>query len=251
MLELLDYAVQGGKFVNVPRIVDILQKDVDYRVLDLNNENVQKELVKRYLSLGLNPNSERDQKLLSFIPDKINTMLKDKVLRQEAEAARKHFLTLQEEAKRAEYQRVIQAQENEQRMLQQQQEQAEQWEKDFRNALAAKNWSEERKERVKREFQNVRLQDGTQIPAWEYKRQLIFNNPALFQQFLDFTANLDIKTGTFTGENNQDENLSQSAVNKLVERLKNKGQNTQTANTNPRNPSGEGKPKVVNPTNWF
>jgi len=79
----------------------------------------------------------------------------------------------------------------------------------------------------------------------------MFNNPALFQQFLDFTANLDIKTGTFTGENNQDENLSQSAVNKLVERLKNKGQNTQTANTNPRNPSGEGKPKVVNPTNWF
>lgn len=113
VLELLDYSYQGGKFVDVPKMVGILQRDVDYRTLDLSKETTQKELLKRYLSNGLNPNIDRDKKLLEFIPNQINEMIKNKVLRQEAEKARSFFLEQSNIEKQKEYQRVIQQKEAE------------------------------------------------------------------------------------------------------------------------------------------
>lgn len=252
MLDLVDYALQGGSFASLPKMISLMQKEIDYRTLNLNEESVQKELVRRYLSNGLNSNDPKDMKLLEFIPEKINSLVKNKTLRTEAETARNYFLGIQEKAKQQEFQRVLQEQEyarqNEERQIQVQ----EDWNREFSNSLTKKNWTTEKKEAVKRENEFVQLQDGTQLPMWQYKQQVIFSNPDLFQYFLDFTSTFDPQTKQFKGLGATKEK-EQSSVNRLLQNLKNKNQNTMRTNQNfNQNPAGEKKPLIADPTqDWF
>ena len=231
MLDLLDYSYEGGTFANLPRMVNILQQDLDHRTIDLNDEKNQKEMVKRYYSDGLNPNNEKDAKLISFIPSRIDVLIKDKKLRDEAEIARTHFLKKAEASKKAEYDRVIKEQEQERQRIIEEQKELEKWDKAFRDALSVRNWTEDRKEAVRKENALVRLKDGNAIPMWEYKMTRISNDPKLFQMFLDFTSKFDPKSNSFI--DNKDETVPASAINALVDRLNRKSQDTASyANTN-------------------
>jgi hypothetical protein len=252
MLELLDYSYQGGMFANLPKMVELLQKEIDWRVVNVNDEKIQREVVKRYYADGLNPANPKDKKLIEFIPARIDALVKDKKLRDEAEAGRQHFLARVDAKKQEEYQRVIQEKQYQEQEAIKAQQQQEMWDREFRNALAAANWSEDKKEAVKKEMAHVRLQNGSSIPVWQYKQEVIFNNPALFQMFLDFTSKFDVKSNSFN-ETVTEDKLSNSAVNKLVERLQKKNQDTTAnhANSVRTNPGGKQTQQVDPASNWF
>jgi hypothetical protein len=100
------------------------------------------------------------------------------------------------------------------------------------------------------------MEDGSVIPLWEYKRQLIFNDPYLFQQFLDFTSKLDLQQGDFINLEQSDEpDLSQTTINKILERAV---QKSQTAKRNSSVTSRQNFDKqqntnknVADPNQWF
>jgi hypothetical protein len=229
MLTLLDYSYQGGKFVDLPRMMGLMQKEIDYRTVNLNNQDNQKAIVKNYLSLGLNPNNDKDRRILEMIPSRLENLIKNKTLRDEAEIARRHFVGVQEEKKRQEYARVLRAQEQEHLYLAKMQDEELNWENDFRTSLTKKNWSDERKESVKREYDLIRLNNGETVPAWQYKQEVIFSNPSLFQHFLDFTAKFNINTNSFN-ERSEKVQANESAINKLIANIQNKSRSTMQTN---------------------
>ena len=236
MLEMLEYSRQGGKFADLPRMKEVLESEIDYTSLNLDDVTTQKNLVYQFLSDGLDPNNPKDARILNMIPGQIEELSKELKLKNEALNAQRYFLNIIEEERQLEYQRIEQA--KQQDYIRQQQEQAEidKWDREFRQALESSKWTNEKKQAVINESGYIALNDGRRMPLWQYKQEIIFNNPALFQQFLDFTSKFDVKTGQFSDVVKQ--SSEQSAVKTILDRINKKGQNfnkTQEVNFNNNN----------------
>ena len=253
MLEIFDYTMVGGDFADITTFKALNNVEIDYETLNINDEETQKELVRQYLSSDLNPSNKKDRELLSYIPEKIEKLLDSGELRGKAAEARDHFVNRVREQKQFEFQKAIESKEayDYQNWLEQQEQ--VQWDQEFRQTLNQRPWSDAKKHNVIRESQLIELEDGSRIPIWEYKRQIMFSDPYLFQQFLDFTSKLDLQQGDFVGLEYTDEpDLSQSTINKILERAVQKSQTARNQATS-RKPNFEKQntKNVADPNQWF
>jgi hypothetical protein len=100
----------------------------------------------------------------------------------------------------------------------------------------------------------VTLQDGNRVPLWQYKQEMIFDNPVLFQYFLDFMAMFDHTKGQFTGQAGQPSS-EQEAVNTLLSRITAKvGDSASKGTAGNETPSNGQRPgpSIVDANNdWF
>jgi hypothetical protein len=253
MLEIFDYTMAGKDFADITTFKALNNVEINYETLNINDEETQKELVRQYLSSDLNPADKKDRELLSYIPEKIEKLLDSGELRHKAAEARDHFVNRIRQQKEFEFQKAIELREaSEYEAWLEQQEQL-QWDQEFREILHQRPWSDAKKHQIVKESQLIELEDGSRIPIWDYKRQIIFSDPYLFQQFLDFTAKLDLQQGDFVGLEYSDEpDLSKSTINKILERAVQKSQ-TAKNNSTTRNPTFEKQntKQVADPNQWF
>ncbi len=256
MLEIFDYTMAGGGFADLPTFKALTNVELDYESININDEDTQKDLVAQYLSSGLNPNDKKDFELISYIPEKIEKLYETGKLKEKAVEARNHFIGKIREEKQFEAQRAVEvrkAYEYEQWKLQQEQLD---WDREFKETLIQRRWSDAKKHNVVKENQIIEMENGSNIPLWEYKRQIIFSDPYLFQQFLDFTSKLDLQQGDFINLEQSDEpDLSQTTINKILERAV---QKSQTAKRNSSVTSRQNFDKqqntsknVADPNQWF
>ena len=253
MLEIFDYTMAGKDFADITSFKALNNVEINYETLNINDEETQKELVRQYLSSDLNPADKKDRELLSYIPEKIEKLLDSGELRHKAAEARDHFVNRIRQQKEFEFQKAIELREaSEYEAWLEQQEQL-QWDQEFREILHQRPWSDAKKHQIVKESQLIELEDGSRIHIWDYKRQIIFSDPYLFQQFLDFTAKLDLQQGDFVGLEYSDEpDLSKSTINKILERAVQKSQ-TAKNNSTTRNPTFEKQntKQVADPNQWF
>ncbi len=253
MLEIFDYTMAGANFADITTFKALNNVEIDYETLNINDEETQKELVRQYLSSDLNPSNKKDRELLSYIPEKIEKLLDSGELRGKAAEARDHFVNRVREQKQLEFQKAIEAKEAYEYQNWLEQQEQVQWDQEFRQTLNQRPWSDAKKHNVIRENQLIELEDGSRIPIWEYKRQIMFSDPYLFQQFLDFTSKLDLQQGDFVGLEYTDEpDLSQSTINKILERAVQKSQTARNQATS-RKPNFEKQntKNVADPNQWF
>ena len=251
-LQLFDYAYYGQGFADIPKMQGILKETFDYANYNITSERAQKAIVKLYHADGLNPRDNRDNAILRDIPNKINKLAEDLKLKKEAENANRFFIQRSQEKATAEENNLLALIQQQDQIEAQRQQMHEMWNADFIEALSRRAWSEGKKTSVARETSYVPLNNGEQIPLWQYKQEIIFDNPALFQMFLDFTSKFDIETGTFRDE--EVEVLPQSTLNQIIKRLQNKS-NTSKSTVGSRNPqvgTQAKQPRVTDVNrNWF
>ena len=223
-----------------------------YANYNITSERAQKAIVKLYHADGLNPRDNRDNAILRDIPNKINKLAEDLKLKKEAEIAKRFFIQQSQDKATAEENNLLALIQQQDQIEAQRQQMHEMWNADFIEALRRRAWSEGKKTSVARETSYVPLNNGEQIPLWQYKQEIIFDNPALFQMFLDFTSKFDIETGTFRDE--EVEVLPQSTLNQIIKRLQNKS-NTSKSTVGSRNPqvgTQAKQPRVTDVNrNWF
>lgn len=256
MLEIFDYTMVGGNFADIPTFKALTNVEIDYETININDEDNQRGLVAEYLSSDLNPNSKKDRELLSYIPEKIERLYETGTLKQKAIEAKDHFIGRLQQEKEYEFQKAIERRQAfDYEQWREQQEQF-QWDKEFKDTLIARKWSDAKKHNVVKESQMIQMEDGTTMPVWEYKRQIIFTDPYLFQQFLDFTSKLDLQQGDFINVEQSDEpDVSQSTINKILERAAQKSQTANRNSSTTNNKQTYNKQtevrQVADPNQWF
>ena len=222
MTQLFDYAYYGKKFADLPKMQTTLKEIYDFNNYDITSEAKQKAIVKLYYSDGLNPSDDRDKKVLGLIPVQIEQLTKDLQLREEAIKAKQFFINRGRQKAAAEEQRVLALIQQQDAIERQRELDNKKWNDAFMKALQAKKWSEGKKASVLNETKFVTLESGEQMPLWQYKQNLMLEDPNLFQAFLDFTSQFNINNNNFKVEESADEVVSQSTLNKIVERLQGK-----------------------------
>ncbi len=253
MSDMFEYTLAGGKFADLPLMQEMTNRLIDYESVDLTDEYNQQWIVNEYLSEGLDYNKERDRAILDLIPNKIQQLTNDLVLRLEADKDKTYFIDKVNQYRQDEYNRALQArQENDIKEQEIKQKQAE-WDKAFVTTLANKQWSDDKKKAIGEEVRYVKLTTGEQIPMWEYKQRVIFSNPELFQEFLDFTSKFDTKEMKFTSNAaTESVKANNSNIQKIVDRLNNKQSTTNTSsNTEPATKKSKQNNSSFNPNNEY
>jgi hypothetical protein len=253
--QLFDYGFYGAEFADLPQMYGTLRQQYDYNNYDLSTEEAQEVIVKMYLSDGLDASNARDKKMLAYVPKQISQYKDENKLKKEAQVAKKYFVDQAKAQADALQKQTIQLmQEEEQRLAMEARAQVE-WNQGFQRALDESKWSDGKKSSIIQENQIVKLDNGEEMPVWQYKQNIIFNDPRLFQQFLDFTSRYDVATNTFNGIEYTDKDaLPREVVSNLISRIQGKNQNS-TATTQQGDTKRKGKqvkPKVVNvQKDWF
>ena len=248
--DLITYALDGGSYVDMPRMQNIIDSRMSYENLDLSKESLQRKIVQKYLSEGLDPKDDRDRRLLELIPSQIQLHAHNGTLRKEAEIARNHFLNQIAAAQQEEYDRTQQLIQEEQERKRQEELELKQWDEQFRKTLAERNWSEDKKQSIKNELKPVTLSNGQTIPSWQLKQEMIFESPELFQMYLDFVSKFDFNQGKFITDNN--DNIKTSpVVQQLLENYNKKQTFSSKNNVNNQSPQKENIKRVVDPKKEF
>ena len=252
MLQLFDYGYYGKNFTDLPKMQNILKEEFDFATYNISSERAQRAIVKLYHTDGLDPSDNRDRKIIENVPAQIERLAENLTLRREAEIAKAHFVQIaQHKASLEEQKTLALMQQQEQADLQLQQD-LNNWNHVFIDSLNKRKWSEGKKATVRREASFVTLENGQEMPLWQYKQEIIFNNPVLFQVFLDFISKFNLETSTF-GEANTEE-IPQSTLNKIVQRLQNKSNMSRTTmgNVDPQQKGNVKQPRVTDVNrNWF
>ena len=253
MRQMFDYAYHGGRFADIPRMSELLHEEVDYSSLNLDSEEIQKQLLKRYYADGLDYNDPRDAELIELIPSKIEKLAEELKLKEEAVKAQQFFIQELQKEQQEEQQRVLFAKQQEEQILAQQQAEVQQWQQQFMQHLQKNTWSQAKKEAVYNETLGVRLQDGSIVPQWQFKHDMIMNDPYLFQYFLNFVSYFDPQSMDFV-QKQSEEALDNKTVNQVLNRINSK-QKQQQQTYDQRPPTNPNQVKS-NPTvnvgkDWF
>jgi hypothetical protein len=253
MSQMFDYAYQGGTFADIPRMSEMMQDEIDYSSLNMDSEVVQKQLLEKYYAEGLDYNDPRDKELIDLIPKRIEDLAEDLKLKDEALKAQEFFIGELQKEQQAEHQRMLIAQQQQQEIMAQEQMQVEQWQNEFMHHLQNSNWSQSKKESVYQETLGVQMQDGSIVPQWKFKHDVIMNDPYLFQYFLNFVSYFDPQSMEFV-QRQSEQGLDNKTVSQVLDRINSKQrQQQQTQNQRPpTNPQDNTDGPVVDVgRDWF
>lgn len=229
--DLIDYALEGGRFADLPKMQQILRNEYDYATLDVNNTDVQKLLVKKFLSEGLDPNDPRDKELLNLIPVRINQMINQLTLAGKAREAQQYFVERQQQIRDEEYQRVAELRQDELDRQLAADEENRRWNYEFSKVLQNSKLSDSKKQVIKEQFHSYELEDGTVLPLWQIKQKDIYSDPVLFAHYLNFLSGYDAEQRKFV-------NTPTVQKNTILEEIEN--------NLNKKSQNGSGNSNRVN-----
>ena len=225
MADLVEYALEGRGFADIPYFQETLGTEKFYAELDLTVVKNQEQIVYDYLTQGLNPEDKRDKQLLALIPGQIEGFKKANTLLTEAEEARKIFVDNEKRLQQEEYDRVIAQRAEQEKQLVVQKELEQLWDKEFKKVLNSDTYTKEQKEIIGKRSYEVVKYNGTEMLDWQMRQNIVMDNPALFQKMLLFLSGVDVEKKTFTDSKLKDENidnLPKSTVNKIIDRLNKK-----------------------------
>jgi len=242
MLTLVSYAIEGGRFVDLPKMKNQVEDNLNWREYPISNITNQKRIVKRYLSKDLNPNDKSHKALISLIPTKIENLVKEMKLKDMAVEAKEFYVNESRRRIEEEATRVIQLKQQEDQRKIEYQETVRRWNQSFENILRERKWSEDKKRTILNETKRLQLQNGGTIPTWKYKQDLILSDPALFQIYLDFISNFDLNNKKFKMKNGSP---STTEATTLLERIKKKSSQASIASTTAVEPERQ-KPFEMN-----
>jgi hypothetical protein len=225
MADLVEYALEGRGFADIPYFQETLGTEKFYAELDLTLVANQEQIVYDYLTQGLNPEDKRDKQLLALIPGQIEGFKKANTLLTEAEEARKIFVDNEKRLQQEEYDRVVAQRAEQEKQLVVQKELEQLWDKEFKKVLNSDTYTKEQKEIIGKRSYEVVKYNGTEMLDWQMRQNIVMDNPALFQKMLLFLSGVDVEKKTFTDSKLKDENidnLPKSTVNKIIDRLNKK-----------------------------
>jgi hypothetical protein len=240
MLELFDYAMNGAGFADIPAYRAAQQQEVDYANLDMKDEGIQQALVENYLKATGTPDK--------FIPKLVEDIKDGLKMEVEAQEAQKFFVEESRKIREQEQARIQEEQKRRQAYEQQEQQRIQQWNHHFEETMKQRKWSNEVKQQVYNQYQEVQLENGNTMPMYQYKEAVIRNNPVLFQEYLNFLSQFDPRTGTF--QNRQQELQQQTQfTKKLLDNLNKKRTQNRGGNQTRQQQNTTGMPPAVNPHN--
>lgn len=249
MADLIEYALEGRGFADIPYFQETLGTEKFYSDLDLTVVNNQEQIVYDYLTQGLNPEDKRDKQLLALIPNQIEGFKKNNTLANEAEEARKTFVEQEKRLQQEEYDRVVNERAEQEQRLVVQKELEQVWDKEFRKVLDSNLYSKEQKEIIGKRSYEVVKYNGIEMLDWQMRQNVVMDNPALFQKMLLFLAGVDVEKKSHNDSKMKDENidnLPKSTVNKIIDRLNKKsGTDPKPTSAKPANVDTKNK-KMVN-----
>lgn len=216
MVQLFDYAIQGKGFADMVKMQNIVIEGMNLDHVTLETVDEQKEIYKKFL-LDQNPNLAAKQ--LTIIMEKAEA---DETLSNEATEALSYFKTKNEEKVKNEMEAVKLAEENARRQTIQIEKAQREWSNRFQSTLKTRTWTEDKKKAVQQELTYVKLDENTVLPMYEAKYRMIEQDPALFQEFLDFMSNFDPKERKFKSGTNAEAGATKSAAKKLLDNLSKK-----------------------------
>jgi hypothetical protein len=195
--ELFDYVYQGGSWHGFEEMKQTINDEINIESLNAQEEDDQRYLIDSYLREGLDPQNPAHQRRIENIPNEVNNYFDRLEAEDIAQEAKNYFLNKVNEQKQIiEYQQQ-QAKEQELQQQQYQAQQQQEWINNFRQTLNEKNWSQNKKDNVVKQFDIVELDDGREMEMWRYKFNELWKNPNLTQVFIDFISDLDPHTLQF------------------------------------------------------
>lgn len=188
---LFDLVWNGGTYETFEQAKPILDDEVWFNNYDIKDADNQRKILELYFKEGLNENFAPHKSIIEEIPNRINHIMESWKGETEAAKALEYFKNSVKEAK-IQLEDNIQKQKIEQEKLKAQKIQREiNWKTNFSKNVMDSNWSRERKKEVLDHFGIVKLEDGTELPLWDYKMKKIWEKPELTKELFKFLSDLD------------------------------------------------------------
>jgi hypothetical protein len=195
--ELFDYVYQGGSWHGFEEMKQTINDEINIESLNTQEADDQRYLIDSYLREGLDPQNPAHQRRIENIPNEVENYFDRLEAEDIAQEAKNYFLGKVNEQKQMVAYQQQQAQQQELQQQQQQAQQQQEWINDFRQTLNQRNWSQNKKNNVVRQFDIVELDDGREMEMWRYKFNELWKDPNLTQVFIDFISDLDPHTLQF------------------------------------------------------
>jgi len=195
--ELFDYVYQGGSWHGFEEMKQTISDEINIESLNTQEADDQRYLIDSYLREGLDPQNPAHQRRIENIPNEVENYFDRLEAEDIAQEAKNYFLGKVNEQKQMVAYQQQQAQQQELQHQQQQAQQQQEWINDFRQTLNQKNWSQNKKNNVVKQFDIVELDDGREMEMWRYKFNELWKDPNLTQVFIDFISDLDPHTLQF------------------------------------------------------
>jgi len=195
--ELFDYVYQGGSWHGFEEMKQTISDEINIESLNTQEADDQRYLIDSYLREGLDPQNPAHQRRIENIPNEVENYFDRLEAEDIAQEAKNYFLGKVNEQKQMVAYQQQQAQQQELQHQQQQAQQQQEWINDFRQTLNQRNWSQNKKNNVVRQFDIVELDDGREMEMWRYKFNELWKDPNLTQVFIDFISDLDPHTLQF------------------------------------------------------
>jgi hypothetical protein len=195
--ELFDYVYQGGSWHGFEEMKQTISDEINIESLNTQETDDQRYLIDSYLREGLDPQNPAHQRRIENIPNEVENYFDRLEAEDIAQEAKNYFLGKVNEQKQMVAYQQQQAQQQELQYQQQQAQQQQEWINDFRQTLNQRNWSQNKKNNVVKQFDIVELDDGREMEMWRYKFNELWKDPNLTQVFIDFISDLDPHTLQF------------------------------------------------------
>lgn len=195
--ELFDYVYQGGSWHGFEEMKQTISDEINIESLNTQEADDQRYLIDSYLREGLDPQNPAHQRRIENIPNEVENYFDRLEAEDIAQEAKNYFLGKVNEQKQMVAYQQEQAKQQELQRQQQQAQQQQEWINDFRQTLNQRNWSQNKKNNVVKQFDIVELDDGREMEMWRYKFNELWKDPNLTQVFIDFISDLDPHTLQF------------------------------------------------------
>lgn len=217
---LLELAMNGGTIEDVQLAKQVIDNEIAFENMDVSIPEQRTYLLKLFLSEGLDPNNPAHKVRLNKLDEEIQ-QLADKMEDVEvAETAKEFYIEKTKEFKKQQAAVIKQRQEEARRAELERIRNQQEWNQEFKDSLFTRDWAEEKRRKVIKQFDIVKLQDNTEIELWKYKWQKIWESPKHTQELMDFLSDFDEYTLEF---NKRSQTPSKIATQKIMQIAASKG----------------------------
>lgn len=208
VLSLLEHAMKGGQFADVEQYFQ-LQQEEEFKDITFSTDEDRASFVKDvYISKGIP--AKRAEMLVTALAEEGELDAEADTLKLEISAgAAEKRKTLDAAAREAEKEREQKAQE---------------WREGFYKGLDNLELNPTKRSQIQKQFDNVRFQDGTTLPKWQYQFYQIQQNPEAFIRFLELVSYYDSEKGFQNYETAVSKKKNTAATTSLAETLRKKAQ---------------------------
>ena len=232
--KLFDVVWNNGTLEDLEIIKETIESERMIDNINVDNEEEQRYIIGMYLHEGLNVNAPTYNIQVQNITNQVNSIIdsyKGKEMAIQAlEFYKEQFNLIQEQK----YNELLDKEQYEKELSYRQYQAEKQWQNNLINDLDLCKWSDSKKNDVINQFSQVKLDNGTQLPLWEYKMERIWENPTLTKYLMDFLSQFDeydlVFKNTKTVKQQSQDILNNMVNQKIKQSTSSNHQNNQSNN---------------------